>query len=1073
MLIGMCAMVRKASLATFAGLCAEGSIYFYFYCAMMLLLDPINQRPSLLGLPMLAKLPCLVALAATIGLLAPTGAFGQGLVGLTPDTSASTTRTTVSMDVQNPGVAVVSNGQRSGSNLYHRFDQFDTTKDNLDRVFFDMGIRGPDNVVNNMIVGVSSTSGSHISVPLVLSQPADLIFMSPYGITVSGQAGFGWGSLGGDVSNLSTIVLTTANRLIFDNTQNNFFEVLSADLSSQGAYPLGTPSLPDGLRAFGGLEGHIWLKGGTEQDDFLNLVFDKSFMLLDLNTMDIDRNIYPYYPVGVNGYVALSRPFESVEQARGAVIGQFDIFTRLDLSSISRFRIAGDVDVSAAFVILYGSALVLDGSVLLKNRVSLINSHSENPDLSRLHTFDQFERYPALRIRGGKTNLTGGLRVLGDTVIAAYEGDLFVQSYDGAAIRALSLDEMDSSWGFSVSDFERDSRGLQFRLHLSTFYSASGLNNQTNIDINGPILLGGGGLTKWGWGKIILNSEGSLFDGVTEVLGGHLQVNGPVPALAYCSNGSSNVCNWHSSQLYWKDRYNPLADPDLLAFIRKEYGIDPMASIDPATYVPSFQGLAPAPVALSSLELAPSERSIESSSTSQKEYLKSLQALAPELFNGGMPTTPTPQQIQAGMQREVLRIRSLAKGNSRGVLQSQGNDRSSWIASTSLAAAPSALPVFHAAAYQPAVVYLRFSEDHGPSKAAQPPAPGDDAFLDFTLIPLEGPVKGLRVPLSKKLFISQLRDLYASLARQDRLDLTKPTSASRQLYTLLIAPIVPFLEAKGITTLLIAADQGLQAVPFAALHDGQRFFGDRYGFSVTPSLALTNFNSSSSAGQPIFVAGASKFDGLAPLALVPQELAGIGANAAANIFLNRNFTPELFFEKAGDPHYSRIHVATHAEFLPGGPASSYLYSGVGPMPMSSFSRLRLLRKGTPLDLITFSACRTALGDPSSELGFAGLAIQAGARSAAGTLWYVDDVASSAFFIQMYRYLNQGVPKAEAVQLTRQLFMRGLLHLEGDRLLSADGSVVLDKLDSVQQRRVRDGLDHPYFWAGIELVGSPW
>jgi CHAT domain-containing protein len=390
-----------------------------------------------------------------------------------------------------------------------------------------------------------------------------------------------------------------------------------------------------------------------------------------------------------------------------------------------------------------------------------------------------------------------------------------------------------------------------------------------------------------------------------------------------------------------------------------------------------------------------------------------------------------------------------------------------------LAASASALPVFHAAAYQPAVVYLRFSEDHGPSQAAQPSAPGDDAFLDFTLIPLEGPVKGFRVPLSKKLFISQLRELYASLARQDRLDPTKPASASRQLYTLLIAPIVPFLESKGVTTLLIAADQGLQAVPFAALHDGQRFFGDRYAFSMTPSLALTNFNSSSSAGQPIFVAGASTFDGLAPLPLVPQELDGIGANAAANIFLNRNFTPELFFEKAGDPHYSRIHVASHAEFLPGGPTSSYLYSGVGPMPMSSFSRLRLLRKGAPLDLITFSACRTALGDPSSELGFAGLAIQAGARSAAGTLWYVDDVASSAFFIQMYRYLNQGVPKAEAVQLTRQLFMRGLLHLEGDRLLSADGSVVLDKLDSVQQRRVRDGLDHPYFWAGIELVGSPW
>jgi autotransporter-associated beta strand protein len=623
------------------------------------------------------------------------------------------------------------------------------------------------------------------------------------------------------------------------------------------------------------------------------------------------------------------------------------------------------------------------------------------------------------------------------------------------------------------SNFVGDSRGLSFTVNLSAFSPSRVQDDQSAIFVNGPVLLGGGNLSKWGWGRLELNSDQNSYSGVTEVLGGHLQVKGPVPAQAFCNNASSNICNWQSSQSYWKDRYNPSADPDFLSFIREQHGFDPMASVDPATYVPSFQELTPAPVALSSLELAPSERSIESSASSQKEYLKSLQALAPEMFNGGMPTTPTPQQIQAGMQREVLRIRSLAKGNSQGVHQSQGNDPSSWIASTSLAAAPSALPVFHAAAYQPAVVYLRFSEDHGPSQASKPPAPGDDAFLDFTLIPLEGPVKGLRVPLSKKLFISHLRDLYASLARQDRLDPTNPASASRQLHNLLIAPIMPFLEAKGVTTLLIEADQGLQAVPFAALHDGQRFFGDRYGFSMTPSLALTNFNSSSSAGQPIFVAGASKFDGLAPLPLVPQELDGIGSNKAANIFLNRNFTPELFFEKAGDPHFSRVHVATHAEFLPGGPASSYLYSGVGPMPMSSFSRLRLLRKGAPLDLITFSACRTALGDPSSELGFAGLAIQAGARSAAGTLWYVDDVASSAFFIQMYRYLNQGVPKAEAVQLTRQLFMRGLLHLEGDRLLSADGSVVLDKLDSVQQRRVRDGLDHPYFWAGIELVGSPW
>jgi CHAT domain-containing protein len=592
------------------------------------------------------------------------------------------------------------------------------------------------------------------------------------------------------------------------------------------------------------------------------------------------------------------------------------------------------------------------------------------------------------------------------------------------------------------------------------------------LTVSGPIIASRVNLVKTGFGRVELNSDQNSVS-LVEVLGGHLQVNGATPNIAYCSNASSNVCNVEASRSYWRDKWNPFSDPDFLSEIKNKYGIDPMASVDPATYVPSFQEFSPAPPTLVSLGFAPSEQSIETSNSSQKEYIKSLQALAPELFHGGMPTTPSPQEIQAGMQREVQRIRSLANGNAQALLQDQSRDQSSWIASSALAGSPSALPAFHAAAYQPAVVYLRFSEDHGPAQAAQPPALGGDSFLDFTLIPLEGPVQGIRVPLSKKLFFSQLRDLYASLARQDRLDPANPASASRQLYQQLIAPIVPFLEAKRVTTLLIAADQGLQAVPLSALHDGQRFFGERYAFAVTPSLALTSFHSSSSAGQPIFVAGSSRFDGLASLPLVPQEVQTIGAKEPTNIFLNRSFTPEVFFEKAGDPHFSRVHIATHAEFLPGGPASSYIYSGVGPMSMSLFSRLRLMRKGAPLDLITLSACRTALGDPSSELGFAGMAIQAGARSAAGTLWYVDDVASSAFFMQMYRYLNQGVPKAEALQLTRQMFLRRQLHVEGDRLLSADGSVLLEKLDSAQQRRVHDGLDHPYFWAGIELVGSPW
>jgi CHAT domain-containing protein len=121
----------------------------------------------------------------------------------------------------------------------------------------------------------------------------------------------------------------------------------------------------------------------------------------------------------------------------------------------------------------------------------------------------------------------------------------------------------------------------------------------------------------------------------------------------------------------------------------------------------------------------------------------------------------------------------------------------------------------------------------------------------------------------------------------------------------------------------------------------------------------------------------------------------------------------------------------------------------------------------------FSACRTALGDSDSELGFSGLALQAGAKSAVGTLWYVDDVVTSAYFIQMYKFLKQGIPKAESMQLTRQSFVRGLIRSEDDYLLGVDGTPLLTGLTKSQQRLIADRITHPFYWAGIQLMGTPW
>jgi len=369
---------------------------------------------------------------------------------------------------------------------------------------------------------------------------------------------------------------------------------------------------------------------------------------------------------------------------------------------------------------------------------------------------------------------------------------------------------------------------------------------------------------------------------------------------------------------------------------------------------------------------------------------------------------------------------------------------------------------FDRARYTPAILHISVTR----GKVA-----GDD-FIDLVLTPLQGEVQGRRLPVNLEQLGRQLRALYGQLARQDPIQVADPESPLRQLHRQLIGPVEPELRRLGVTTLLLVPDAGLQAVPFAALHDGELSFGERYAFAITPSVTLMQRDvRPSQAGGAQLALGSSRFETLAALPLVPQEVDRI-TNLDARRFLDQAFTPEVLLREAGDPATGRVHVATHAEFLPGGPSKALIYAGKGSLDLSRFGSLRQRRASDPLDLFVLSACRTALGDPSSELGFSGLALQAGARSAIGTLWYVDDVATSAFFVHFYRQLRSGLPKAEALRATRLAFARGEIKLAGDRVVDGQ-EVLLDQLKPAQQRRVSQGLDHPFFWAGIELLGTPW
>jgi autotransporter-associated beta strand protein len=479
----------------------------------------------------------------------------------------------------------------------------------------------------------------------------------------------------------------------------------------------------------------------------------------------------------------------------------------------------------------------------------------------------------------------------------------------------------------------------------------------------------------------------------------------------------------------------------------------------------------------------PAEQAVQEFNRADRSQAETaVNALIPER-SSGLLSLPSVPQLQQGLSNAAQRIRQGSGADPGRGLGPQSraypSDPMPWLSDLALLAAlptggvqsdaaSTALlpPRFDRARFNPAILHIRFTEAKGGSANA-------DAFLDLTLMPPQGQPEGRRVDVSRQDFASDLKQLYRQLSRQESLDVQNPASPSRRLYDVIFASIEPALRQQEITTLLISADRGLQAVPFAALHSGTRYFGDTYAFALTPSLALTSLDPPVASQGKLLAAGSAVFDGLAPLPLVPTELDQIGQNSRKDKALNKDFTPSTLMVQAGDHQYSRVHIATHAEFLPGGPAASRLYSGTVPIPLSDFVKLRRDRQGAPLDLISFSACRTALGDADSELGFAGLALQSGSRSAVGTLWYVDDVATSAYFVQMYRYLDSGVPKAEALQLTRQAFSRGLVRLDGDRVLGPDGQVLIGGLTITQQRRAEAGFANPYFWAGIELLGAAW
>lgn len=269
---------------------------------------------------------------------------------------------------------------------------------------------------------------------------------------------------------------------------------------------------------------------------------------------------------------------------------------------------------------------------------------------------------------------------------------------------------------------------------------------------------------------------------------------------------------------------------------------------------------------------------------------------------------------------------------------------------------------------------------------------------------------------------------------------------AKRLYHWLIAPLKDSLTAQGVETLIIVPDGVLRTIPLAALHDGKQFLISTYAIVTIPRLVLTETKSNHRNHRKILLSGLStSIAGYPALSNVVDEITGISKlykRQNTTQLLNQDFTIAQFSNALKTNIYSILHIASHGQF-DSDPQKTFLLAYDDKLTMNQLEALIRLseRRQEPMELLTLSACQTAVGNDQAALGLAGIALKAGARSALASLWFIDDKATTRLMKTFYQQLQKGLSKAKALQTAQ--------------------------MDLLKHYRYR----HPAYWAPFLLIGN--
>jgi CHAT domain-containing protein len=273
---------------------------------------------------------------------------------------------------------------------------------------------------------------------------------------------------------------------------------------------------------------------------------------------------------------------------------------------------------------------------------------------------------------------------------------------------------------------------------------------------------------------------------------------------------------------------------------------------------------------------------------------------------------------------------------------------------------------------------------------------------------------------------------------------------AQQVYQWLIAPFETALTEAEIDTLIFVQDGILRSVPMAALHDGEQFLIEKYAIATTPTLTLANVTPLNRRKLRALALGVTEnatvngqvFEALPNVPLEINEVQSLLPDSTS--LLNDEFTSDRLRQELTENDYSIIHIATHGEFG-AEPNDNFLVTGKNQsLTISQLEDiLRSVGSTEQIELLALTACNTAIGDDRAALGLAGVAVQAGVKSALASLWLIEDAATAEIADQFYRnLLNPNMSRAEALRAAQLKLLK----------------------ESEQYQ-------HPAFWAPYILIGN--